>query len=99
MPEIDQDQHLHGEERPGNLAAVPWKMISPRTIAKRIGVSTPYLSCFNREQTGENLMEYVARCRIAWLRKMMEIGSATIEQVSWNVGYISPLTFRGAFLK
>jgi len=73
--------------------------ISLRAIADRFEVSVPYLSRFVKEHTGENFVEYVARRRIARAKEMLATGSATIERVSHEVGYVNPLTFRRAFRK
>ncbi|WMJ85982.1 helix-turn-helix domain-containing protein [Anaerocolumna sp. MB42-C2] len=66
-------------------------------IAEHCGISTKYLSQIFKEQRHENISDHIEKLRIEKACKLLKATSLTINDISEQVGYTNPHTFRAAF--
>ena len=73
--------------------------MSVTAIAEVFDVHPVYLSRVFREQSGENLLDYINRVRIEKAKELVKEQSYTLEELSKAVGYNNTKTFTRAFKK
>lgn len=73
--------------------------LSNTIIATECGISEAYLSRFFKKHTGENLLDYIHKIRLARAKQLLQEGSMTITEISQNLGYGSSNTFIRIFKK
>ncbi|WP_314000170.1 helix-turn-helix domain-containing protein [uncultured Paenibacillus sp.] len=66
-------------------------------IAETVGRPEKYISQLFREQTGENLSDYLERTRIGKASDLLIENRLTIDEIAFQVGYNSAHSFRRAF--
>ena len=66
-------------------------------MVQRSGVSARTFKRRFRAATGETTISYVQRIRVERAKRVLETGSAPIEEISWAVGYEDPASFRRLF--
>lgn len=71
--------------------------LSQVQIADEIGISPTYLSHFFHEQTGERMVEYIARLRVAKAEKLLVDESLNLQSVAKFVGYNTDIALTRAF--
>jgi AraC-like DNA-binding protein len=71
--------------------------LSISMIADRFGISPNYLSFYFREQTAENISDYISRRRIDEAKRLLRDEKISISDVSEKVGYLSVSVFVRAF--
>jgi transcriptional regulator GlxA family with amidase domain len=65
---------------------VRWSGLAPRTFKRRFTATT-----------GHTPIAYVQRVRVERAKRMLEAGDASIDEISWAVGYEDPASFRRLF--
>jgi transcriptional regulator GlxA family with amidase domain len=65
---------------------VRWSGLAPRTFKRRF-----------KAATGHAPIDYVQRTRVERAKRMLETGDASVEEISWAVGYEDPASFRRLF--
>ncbi|WP_310601904.1 response regulator transcription factor [Anaerosporobacter sp.] len=73
------------------------KNITLDEIARRVGVSSQYLSKIFKEETGQTLVEYLTSLRINRARELIQTSDQPIKQVGIMVGYKDPNYFSRIF--
>ncbi|MCK9479094.1 MAG: AraC family transcriptional regulator [Firmicutes bacterium] len=68
-------------------------------ISAEFGLSLSYLSSNFKEQTGEGIAEYIAKCRIEHSKQMLEQTNLSIGDIGDKVGFFSTAVFIRAFKK
>lgn len=66
-------------------------------VAEHVGRPEKYISQIFKEQTGEYIAEYIEKIRIKKASELLITTDITIEEISLDVGYNSPHSFRRAF--
>ena len=77
----------------GNLSGT----IGLAQVAREVYMSPSYLSRLFREQTGENLSEYITRRRMEEARRLLDAGEKKVYEVASAVGYADPAYFGRVF--
>ena len=73
------------------------KNITLEEIAKRVGVSSQYLSKIFKEETGQTFVEYLTTLRINRAKDIIQTSDQPIKQVGIVVGYKDPNYFSRIF--
>lgn len=68
-------------------------------ISDRLSISANYLSRAFKEQTGENLLDYMRRVRIDAAKELLENSNMTIEKISEETGFSNSNSFQRVFKK
>lgn len=68
-------------------------------LADAFNMSSPQMSSFFKEQTGESYLDYISKLRIGLAKNILSEGKLKVEDVSRQVGYESVITFRRVFKK
>lgn len=94
MIQIPDHRPVSGEARPSLMeeirAYVDDNYAEPITltsISERFHVSAPYLSRSFKKQTGQNLVSYVAACRMQAAKGLLAEGRSSIAEIAFQVGY------------
>ncbi|QGQ95164.1 AraC family transcriptional regulator [Paenibacillus psychroresistens] len=66
-------------------------------IAEQVGKQEKYISQFYKEQTGDNLSDYLEKLRISKASELLTEKRLTIDEIALSVGYHSSHSFRRAF--
>lgn len=66
---------------------------SVQDVANRLSLTTPYLSQYFKQQTGETLTGYVASLRISKAQSLIESTTMPLQMVSESVGYYNLNSF------
>jgi AraC-like DNA-binding protein len=66
-------------------------------VSEAVGLPEKYISQLFKEQTGENLSDYLEKIRIKKATDLLFNSDQTIDEISQNVGYNSAHAFRRAF--
>ncbi len=100
---ISSVQRSHGDQE--ILKVQKWidnyyrKSISVSFLAKLSGLGErTFFRRFSRA-TGDTPLEYLQRVRIESAKLILEFSKQTVEEVTWNIGYVNPNSFRRLFLK
>jgi len=68
-------------------------------MAKAFNFSTPYLSTYFKENTGETVLDYLTKVRIEKAKELLNNRGISINDISTAVGYIDVSTFHRRFKK
>jgi two-component system response regulator YesN len=68
-------------------------------MASNLGITTPYLSQFFKDQTGETISEYVWKLRLNAAKQMFEYSEMSINEIVKSVGYLDVSSFSKKFKK
>lgn len=68
-------------------------------IAEAVGKSPYYASKIFKEQTGEGILDFISRVRIAEAKRMLKAGGANQQQIAHRVGFTNVRTFQRVFKK
>jgi AraC-like DNA-binding protein len=68
-------------------------------IAKKVNISSNYLSEKFKEVTGENLVRYIARTRVEKAHELLQDADRRISEIAFAVGFQSLSQFNRAFKK
>lgn len=68
-------------------------------ISQQMGISTKYLSKIFKEQTGNNLTDYISFLRISKAKKLLNESDISINEVAEKVGIYNRTTFLRTFKK
>jgi two-component system, response regulator YesN len=73
------------------------KNVTLEEIAKRVGVSSQYLSKIFKEETSQTFVEYLTNIRINRAKEIIQTSDQSIKQVGIMVGYKDPNYFSRIF--
>ena len=73
--------------------------ISVNYIADKFGITPTYLSNFFKEQTGQNMLDYINSLRISKGKEYLLSTDMTISKVAASLGYPNDIAFARAFKK
>ncbi len=73
--------------------------LSVKALATELNCTADYLSALFKEETGENLLQYINRLRIEHAKSLLEKTSMTASEISYATGYHSPSYFNRVFRK
>lgn len=73
------------------------KNVTLEEIAKRVGVSSQYLSKIFKEETNQTFVEYLTNLRINRAKEIIQTSDQSIKQVGIMVGYKDPNYFSRIF--
>jgi len=66
--------------------------LSQTTIAEYLGVSTPYLSKFFKNEIGVSMVDYINNLRIEKVKEMLKNTELTLNEIAQQIGYTSSKT-------
>lgn len=73
--------------------------INISAIADHFGITPRYMSRLFKEQTGENLLNFINDKRIGYARVLLQTTSKTVEEIAVMTGFASARTFYRNFQK
>lgn len=74
-------------------------LLSVSMIADNLGVSAAYLSHVFHKTKDEKLLDFISRLRINHAKELLASGTLNVSEISTEVGYLNPKTFRRIFKK
>lgn len=74
-------------------------LLSVSMIADNLGISSAYLSHIFHKTKNEKLLDYISCLRIEHAKELLSSGALNIQDISSEVGYQNPKTFRRIFKK
>lgn len=75
------------------------QLLSVGLIADAINRNPKYISRVFKEDTGEGILEYINKYRIAKAKELMQTHQYTLTEIAEMVGYANIQSFRRAFIK
>lgn len=73
--------------------------LSLNEIAKAIGISAAYFSTLFRQETGQNLVEYITLLRMEEAKRLLKHSEVRTTEIAYAVGYNDPNYFSKTFKK
>lgn len=68
-------------------------------LSSRFHLNASYLSRLFKEQFGTNYVDFISKTRLENAKSLLQLTDLSIQEISVQVGYITPLTFIRAFKK
>ncbi len=75
------------------------KKVNLTTLANHVGMSSSYLSCLIKKETGKNFSEHLTERRLSEARRLLAQGNLNISEVAFQLGYDNPRYFSDLFSK
>lgn len=75
------------------------KNITVNDIAEQLYISRPYISAYFKKQTGENLSNYIYKCKINYSKNLLDLSNRSLREISQFLGFSSTSHFSSTFKK